>query len=145
MVDGWTVKGRLVTGGRESALGGVKYHFRAPKSDVWLPRGEKPQAKVQEQIRLTKIKVKDILRARLAQSKKSKADVKKPAAKAAKAGIKATTAKGAQTKKIQSRCEKTCGKGCEGRNKGDHSEGSTNQAIQKACEETCRKEVTAWQ
>mmetsp|Transcript_59552 Transcript_59552/g.118023 ORF Transcript_59552/g.118023 Transcript_59552/m.118023 type:complete len:122 (-) Transcript_59552:198-563(-) len=109
-VAGWTVKGSLLTGGSESPLGGVRYRFKAPKSDVWLPLGEQPPAKVQEQIRLTKIKVKEILRARLAQSKESKTDVKKPAAKAVKAGIKATTAKGAQAKQSKKLVKKPAGK-----------------------------------
>ena len=82
-VAGWTVRGTLQTGGRESVLGGAKYKFKAPKGDAWLPRTTKLPAKVQEQISLTKDKIKQILRARLAQA----------VAKGAKAGTKAAKPK----------------------------------------------------
>mmetsp|Transcript_59551 Transcript_59551/g.118021 ORF Transcript_59551/g.118021 Transcript_59551/m.118021 type:complete len:140 (-) Transcript_59551:197-616(-) len=107
-VAGWTVRGILQTGGHESPLGGAKYSLKAPNCDTWLPRNEELPAKVREPISLAKIKIKEILRARLAQAvakatktgtkratkpkaAQSKAFVKKPAAKAAKVGAKAST------------------------------------------------------
>ena len=101
-VAGWTVRGTLQTGGRESVLGGAKYKFKAPKGDAWLPRTTKLPAKVQEQISLTKDKIKQILRARLAQA----------VAKGAKAGTKAAKPKALVKKTLKKAAKKPAAKKC---------------------------------
>merc|ERR1712008_279490 len=97
-VANWTVGGILQCGVHKGA---VKYRFKTPKSDVWLPGSAEIPAKVQEEITLTKIKVKEFLRARLAQAE----------AKVAKTGAKATaTRKASQATQSKTRVKKPSGK-----------------------------------
>mmetsp|Transcript_123159 Transcript_123159/g.245203 ORF Transcript_123159/g.245203 Transcript_123159/m.245203 type:complete len:110 (-) Transcript_123159:106-435(-) len=97
-VAGWTVGGILQMGVHKGA---VKYRFKAPKSDVWLPGSAELPAKVQEPISLTKVKVKRFLRDRLAQWE----------AGAVKKGKKATTTrKAAPAKQSKTPVKKAAGK-----------------------------------
>merc|ERR1712129_190399 len=80
-VAGWTVRGTLLSSGSESVLGGARYKFKAPNSDAWLPRTTNSSPQVQEQISLTKDKIKQILRARLAQAVAKDAEAGTKAAK----------------------------------------------------------------